>query len=341
MTRIMNLWRRQNGRYYVWIGRDHKHPRGRLVSLRTTDPGEARQLYLSWRKKWHEDRLVELDRGVRIALVDYAELYVTHPERVNLSPDTLRMDRLALRSLGDVISHRRAVRAVNATDLTRYLATCQARGLSPHTIRTYLRHLRAALNFAGVLGYRDRLPRIPKVRAPKTLPKTIPSEDLDAILSYAMSNDYQTWRYIQFSLWTGCRLQEAVGLKWPDITFCNQPTTQIHGRARIFGKGKKERSVPLLAPAVEAFGPQKDLGPVFKPMHPDTLSHYFADIVVACGLTGPTFHGLRHTAATRMVTAGIKIEVIQKILGHADIRTTQIYAQIYDQVVDDEMSKLM
>ena len=52
------------------------------------------------------------------------------------------------------------------------------------------------------------------------------------------------------------------------------------------------------------------------------------------------FDNLRHTAATHMIKNSIPLEIIQKILGHSDIRTTQIYAQIYDDVIAKEMSKL-
>ena len=52
------------------------------------------------------------------------------------------------------------------------------------------------------------------------------------------------------------------------------------------------------------------------------------------------FHNLRHIPVTYMIKNSIPLEIIQKILGHSDIRTTQIYAQVYDDVIQKEMSKL-
>jgi site-specific recombinase XerD len=55
---------------------------------------------------------------------------------------------------------------------------------------------------------------------------------------------------------------------------------------------------------------------------------------------GAKFHSLRYSAATQMIASGISLDVIQKILGHAKIKTTQIYARIFDEIVAKEMQKL-
>ena len=71
----------------------------------------------------------------------------------------------------------------------------------------------------------------------------------------------------------------------------------------------------------------------------DEAKDIFKDLADACNIKA-RFYNLRHTAATYMIKNSIPFEIIQKILGHSDIRTTQIYAQVYDDVIQKEMSKL-
>ena len=99
--------------------------------------------------------------------------------------------------------------------------------------------------------------------------------------------------------------------------------------------------MPLLPPLIEILTPiQKDIGPVFPPHHADTYSHKFKKIAVLCGIKENHLHDLRHTAATFMLKSGIPLPVFQKILGHSQISTTQIYAKVLDEMMQSEMSKL-
>jgi len=340
----MNLWKHpEYGTYYARFPRCRRFPNGKLKTLKTKDLKKAKELFRVMERKWHESRVAELDQGRRITLIDFKTDYIEKTGRTDLSADTLRMDELALRSLGDVIGHKRAVRAINDRDLIKFKDACLSRGLSGHSVRTYLRHIKAALNTAVTLGYAERLPQIPKVKTPKRKPKVVPADHMDKILVYALEKHLEMWRYITFALYTGCRRQECLNLTWQNVTIYDEPRGAVHGRARIVGKGDKERNIPLLKEAVEAMGDSKDIGPVFARHHKDYLSRETHKIVVACKLDSHrySFHSLRHTSATRMVEKGIKLEIIQKILGHSDIRTTQIYAEIYDQVVEDEMGKMV
>jgi len=335
------------GTYYIRYSRTEVPPDGKLISMRKivgrsiTDPDEAQQVFDGVKKTNLKSKMAELQRGRRISLEDFSKEYIEDPGRADLSPDTLRMDALALKSLGNVVGHSRAVRAVNSSDLKKFKQVCLDRGLSVWSVISYMGHIKAALNFAVEAGYRQKAPRVPRMRRPQRLPKVIPSHHLDVLLPYLKANDFEIWRYAEFALATGCRLSEIHGLTGPDITMYEQPNQKVYGRARIIGKGDKERNTPLIKEALAAMGSVPDIGPVFLQHHPDNISHRIRAAVKACGLDGLgiTMHALRHTAATRMVEKGYRLEIIQQILGHSDIRTTQIYATIYDQVVEDEINR--
>ncbi|MCF8092556.1 MAG: tyrosine-type recombinase/integrase, partial [Desulfotignum sp.] len=83
----------------------------------------------------------------------------------------------------------------------------------------------------------------------------------------------------------------------------------------------------------------QDIGKIFSYVHTSTVSNYYREITREAGVKS-RFHDLRHTAATQMLTAGIPLEVVQKILGHTELRTTQIYAKVVQDRLKIEMEKL-
>ena len=87
-------------------------------------------------------------------------------------------------------------------------------------------------------------------------------------------------------------------------------------------------------------GEPKDLGLVFHPFYPDTVSHRFKAISRECGIEDVHFHNLRHSAATQMIESGVIGDVVQRILGHTDYRTTQIYVNLSQATLAEEMKKL-
>lgn len=106
------------------------------------------------------------------------------------------------------------------------------------------------------------------------------------------------------------------------------------------GKGAAERLVPLLPPVLQALKPvKKDIGPVFRQWHPDTVSKMFHALALLCGADA-RLHDLRHSCATYLLKSGVPMEYVQKILGHASIKTTQIYAEVLQEVMQKEMEKL-
>lgn len=341
----MNIkWKR--GYAYIWFSRSEWPPKGKMISMKkiigqaVTTIETAEKVLKSIKKNRLKEKLIELEGGNRISIADFAEEYAGEDsERADLDDNTLRMDRSILSYLEDVTG-KKTLRLINDADMVTFKNYYLAAGRSPETIKSYFRALKAAFNFAVKKGHMKAIPEIPAVKAPRKQPRPIPKEDLDRILEYAKKTFPELWRYAQFSVWTGCRQEECIRLRYQWITIYDEPTPSgVVGRARVIGKRDIERTIYLLPQAMEAVGPIKNIGPVFKQMHGNTISHQFKKCVRAAGLENPHFHDLRHTAATRMIEQGIPLEIVQKILGHSDIRVTQIYAEIVDKVVEDQMGK--
>jgi integrase len=142
---------------------------------------------------------------------------------------------------------------------------------------------------------------------------------------------------------TGLRQGELLGLRWRDVDFEAKKVRVVSPYVRgEFGDPKSEgsgRSVPLgerVATELKAlrerseYNKDKDL--VF--CHPETghpldrakLARRFKKAIKSAGVPDITFHELRHTFGTRMAAAGVPLRTIQHWMGHADSKTTQVYA---------------
>jgi integrase/recombinase XerC len=135
----------------------------------------------------------------------------------------------------------------------------------------------------------------------------------------------------------GLRISELCGLRAEDIQWNEQ-------LVRVRGKGKKERLVPIGAPALEAIRlywqklPVTPLGaqPVFwpaaskvRPLGPCILQRRLKRYLAIAGLDPAiTPHKLRHSYATHLLDAGADLRSVQELLGHAHLVTTQVYTHV-------------
>ena len=143
---------------------------------------------------------------------------------------------------------------------------------------------------------------------------------------------------LEFAYATGARVSELVGLALQDVLYED-------GVARIFGKGSKERVVPLgrralgaVALYVREIRPRFDRGTgrgiVFLNARGTPLSRVGAWGIIkrAARLAGLTKrvtpHTLRHTFATHLLEGGADLRAVQEMLGHADLSTTQLYTHV-------------
>ncbi|QGG49365.1 tyrosine-type recombinase/integrase [Heliorestis convoluta] len=130
---------------------------------------------------------------------------------------------------------------------------------------------------------------------------------------------------------SGLRVSEAVGLRTSQIQWAE-------GQIRIVGKGDKERVVPLDYPTIVALRDWKEVKPKGSktflctlegnPVNPRYVNAMLERYCKRAGIKRVHAHMLRHTCATELLNDDFNIREVQDILGHADIRTTQIYTHV-------------
>jgi integrase/recombinase XerD len=238
---------------------------------------------------------------------------------------------------------------VEGGDLDAYAAHLRARGLAASSVARALVAVRSLHRFRAEEGLTPTDPSgsVEAPRVPAGLPKALSEAEITSLLEVVVGDDAVARRdraLLELLYGTGARISEACGLRLSDVDL-------DASLARLFGKGAKERIVPLgrlarealaawLAPAGRgAMEPDRwarrgDAEAVFLNQRGGRLGRQGAWTIVrrhgdACGL-GPrlTPHVLRHSCATHMLDHGADIRAVQELLGHASISTTQVYTLV-------------
>ena len=327
----MKLFRRQNGYYYV------RYYRGKTDSLKTRDKDIAKAKFRILENEYRAGKLLHLQNYKTITLGQFRKNYVEN-YRAGLSANTTKQDTRALQRLAEAIGDNTqisiiAAKSADKSKIEEFKTVCLARGVKPVSINSYLRHIKKALHNALDAGIIDKLPKIKMVPFGKKLPHILSPEQVDMILAKAKEININEWLYYMILLWTGARRAEAEGADWSRISLKN-------GYIKFIGKGNYERIVPLMRQLKTAMKPfKKDIGRLFPVQHLDTYTHHFKKLTRSCGIEDIHLHNLRHTAATYMLKSGINIKVVQQILGHASVTTTEIYAVAMNEMIKKEMKK--
>ena len=231
---------------------------------------------------------------------------------------------------------------VTTTDLERYLLWRRQQGLSPRSTSRAMSALKKFYQYAIAerLLSHDPTARLQRPKQPQALPHSLSEEEVDALLTAPDLADPVQLRdkaMLEVLYATGLRVTELVHLRVDQIHFQQE-------LVRIIGKGNKERLVPLGEEALEWLqnyfaNARKQLTPnpgdwVFLtrrggPLTRQAFWHrirYYAQQADIRSHLSP--HTLRHAFATHLLNHGADLRVLQMLLGHSDLSTTQIYTHV-------------
>jgi integrase/recombinase XerD len=216
-------------------------------------------------------------------------------------------------------------------------------GLAPTSIRREISAIRTYYRFLLGEGHAAVDPS-DKLETPKgwrTLPEVLTVREVDALLGAPSPDQPLAWRdraLLELGYGTGARVSELCGLAIRDVAF-------DEALVRLFGKGAKERLVPIGRRALGAVAvylreirPGLDAGQgggillLNARGRPLTRVGVWGIIKRAAARAGITKrvtpHTLRHTFATHLLEGGADLRAVQEMLGHADLSTTQIYTHV-------------
>lgn len=322
----MRLFRRENGIWYV------EFERGKKKSLGTRDKKLAERLFKELQKEALKGKLILLEKTQRITLDEFIQEYVQYSEACK-APTTAYRDKYALQKFREFIGNV-PLSIVTAKKIEDYIVYLKSRGRKTTSINIELRHLKSAFSKAKEWGYLKENPvsKIKLLREEKAPPVFITPEEMKKIFEYLREKDIIFYRLVYFTLETGARRIEVLKARWEDIDWERQVIV-------LQGKGNKKRIVPLSSRLKEILEPlRKEKGKIFPYEHHDSISHKWQKAMNALGLKY-RFHDIRHTTASWLVMNGVSLKVVQELLGHSDIRTTQIYAHLAPEVLREAIEE--
>jgi len=340
------------GRSWVgsWYGPDGRKVMRKVGPART--PGER-------------DGLTKSQAEERFRKMRGAEQLRTPTDRVSMAEAGEELSR-RLEMRGRKKSHRMTVASdlrnhispffsgkeldkIEPRDVERYIAL-KLKTLAPKTIRNHLNTMHSVFELGLRMGWCQRNPvklaDRPVIKSTETRIKFLDQPELEKLLALPYPDDafgrIEPTLYLTAAM-TGLRQGELIGLRWRDVDFDARRVRVVSPYVRgEFNDPKSEdsgRSVPMAKRVADALAElhERSLYPagndlVFghaetgHPLDRSKLVRRFKKALERAEVRRITFHELRHTFGTRMAANGIPLRTLQHWMGHADSKTTQIYA---------------
>jgi site-specific recombinase XerD len=280
----------------------------------------------------------------------YVEQYLRHMHRRDLTANTLRAAATILQGFLTFLKNQEKtdLLAVVHNHLEAFVECLQDRGLKPLSVENNLRQVKTFLRYLveGKVIPSEVLSRRMSIKVPKPLPRAM--DPLDGKRLLAVVQKVRDRAMILVLLRTGIRIGELLTLRVSDVYL---PERKIH--LVVGEKNRTGRVVYLSVDACQALQEWMRKREEGKPLlfygqGRNSLSYtaaraMFQRYLKKAGLSekGYSLHGLRHTCATELLNAGMRIECLQQVLGHSNLEQTRRYARLTDKTREEEYFQAM
>jgi integrase/recombinase XerD len=281
---------------------------------------------------------------------EHFERYLRHKVRLNHKPRTLASSFTSVRLFLDFCgnSGKREIKEIERVDLEGFVEHEQDRGLRISTVRTRLACIIAFLHFLMeqevIVG--SLLKRGIKLKLPDVLPRAMNPADVRKLL--CVIDDIRARALFLVLLRTGIRIGEALGLRLNDLDVKGKKVHLFEGEKNSMGRVVYLSDDALFALKLWLRCRDKTKEFVFYGRSDGHLCYstgrsLFIKYLKKAGLDqkGHTVHCLRHTFASELLNAGMRLECLQQLLGHHDIEVTRRYARLTDTTREQEYFRAM
>lgn len=281
---------------------------------------------------------------------EQAQTFMLHLYRRNCRPNTLRAYSGAIQLFLTFLRHTGKVHleALTRWDLEAFLEHEQDRGLKATSVKSHLGLVKALVRFLidREVVRAEVLARNITIKLPELLPRAMDPEDVKQLL--AVGAKVRNRAMVLLLLRTGMRIGELLNATISDLNLMERKIliyqaekTQV-GRVVYFSDDAREALLAWLAER----DPHKQR--LFYGRGRDSLGYtaarvMFLKYLIKAGLSqkGHSLHSLRHTFASELLNAGMRLECLQQLLGHAKLEVTRRYARLTDKTREDEYFRAM
>jgi len=296
------------------------------------------------------DHILQKLSRLEVPAKEYFERYMRHKWRMNHKPRTLQSSYTSVLSFLAFYGAlgKRDLEEIERVDLEAFIEHEQNRGMRISTVRTRLACIIAFFHFlmeqdviSGAF-----LRRSIKLKLPDTLPRAINPADVRKLL--CVIDDIRDRALFLLLLRTGLRIGEALGLRLNDLDIRDRKIHIFEGEKNSMGRVIYLSDDALFAIKLMLRRRVKNKEFLFygqgnKGICYSTGRSRFVNYIKKAGLEqkGYTVHCLRHTFASELLNAGMRLEYLQQLLGHQEIEVTRRYARLTDRTREQEYFRAM
>jgi integrase/recombinase XerD len=296
------------------------------------------------------DRILQKLSCLELPAKEHFERYMRYKWRLNHKPRTLQSSFTSVRLFLDFYGKlgKREIEKIERVDLEGFIEHEQDRGMHISTVRTRLACILAFLHY---LMEQEIIPgsilkRGIKLKLPDVLPRAMNPADVKKL--FLGIDDIRDRALFLLLLRTGIRIGEALGLRLNDLDMKGRKVHLYEGEKNSMGRVVYLSDDALFA--VKLWLRQRDKNREFVfysqshgPLCYSSSRYLFVKYLKKAGLEqkGYTVHCLRHTFASELLNAGMRLECLQQLLGHQDIEVTRRYARLTDTTREEEYFRAM
>ena len=295
-------------------------------------------------------RILQKLGGQTLPGAPYVEQYFQSLHRRDVSVYTLKSAFTTVQSfLAFLQNHGKPhLSTLTQEDLEAFVESQQDRGLKPLSVKSNLHQVHTFIRFliAGGIVSSDVLVRRIRIKVPDPLPRAMDSLDVKRLLS--VTQNIRDRAMLLVLLRTGMRIGELLQTRASDV--------HLAERKILLWMGEKNRMGRVVylsedaCEAVRAWVGKRDPGKrlLFYGQGRSTMSYTRARMLFVRYLKkasilhkGYSLHCLRHTCATELLNAGMRLECLQQLLGHSSLEQTRRYARLTDKTREEEHFRAM
>ena len=314
---------KRDGIFYLFY--KQKSGKRTCISTGTRQKHEA----INFLRNFVPDYVKKEEIAKTTSLRKFINLYVDYSKTRNshkTTMDLISTFKYFLIFIGDV-----PIESITQMNIEKYIQERHKK--SVHTSSKDLRYLKSSFNWAVDRGLLEDSPcrKIKNIKRPESQPLFFSKEEFETLLDHIEGQIFKD--IVIFAVYTGLRQGEILNLRW-DQVYIERKMILLSNQYTLT-KSRRIKSLPLCNNAFEVI--QRRIGIsnefVFTKDGIPILARYlrtkYRNSVLESGINPKLkFHSLRHTFASWLVQKGVSIYEVSKLLGHSDIKTTEIYAHL-------------